>query len=94
MQKLKGSEEGYVMTIVDGQFADYRWEDGRWNFDAFKDAKGNVVWDAVIDAEIARRQLLEETPVASISESVRFDTSEIPWWAWVKRFHLPEVHRC
>ena len=20
-----------------------------------------------------------------------FDTAEIPWWAWVKRFHLPEV---
>ena len=20
-----------------------------------------------------------------------FDTAEIPWWAWVRRFHLPEV---
>lgn len=25
------------------------------------------------------------------SEVVNFDTSDIPWWAWVKRFHLPEV---
>jgi hypothetical protein len=22
---------------------------------------------------------------------VLFDTAEIPWWAWVRRFHLPEV---
>lgn len=47
----------------------------------------------MIDAEIERRKILEETPVASISDAVRFDTSEIPWWAWVKRFHLPVVHK-
>ena len=46
----------------------------------------------VIDAEILRRELLEKTPIASVNqEPVNFDTSEIPWWAWVKRFHLPEV---
>lgn len=46
----------------------------------------------VIDAEIERRKLLEDTPVASLREDpVNFDTSEIPWWAWVRRFHLPEV---
>lgn len=22
-----------------------------------------------------------------------FDTSEIPWWAWVRRFHLPEAEK-
>jgi hypothetical protein len=22
-----------------------------------------------------------------------FDTSIIPWWAWIKRFHLPEAER-
>lgn len=22
-----------------------------------------------------------------------FDTAEIPWWAWVKRFHLPEAEK-
>jgi hypothetical protein len=47
----------------------------------------------VIDAEMARRKLLEESPIASTQEEpVLFDTSEIPWWAWVRRFHLPEVY--
>lgn len=46
----------------------------------------------MIDAEIARRKLLEESPVASVNGAVKFDTSSIPWWAWVKRFHLPEVY--
>lgn len=48
----------------------------------------------VIDAEMARRKLLEESPIPSTNEEpVFFDTAEIPWWAWVRRFHLPEV-RC
>ena len=43
---------------------------------------------------MARRKLLEETPIPSITEeAVVFDTAEIPWWAWVRRFHLPEVGR-
>lgn len=46
----------------------------------------------VIDAEIVRRQLLEEVPIPSTNEEpVLFDTAEIPWWAWIRRFHLPEV---
>ncbi len=46
----------------------------------------------VIDTEIQRRKLLEATPIACRNEDpVNFDTSEIPWWAWVRRFHLPEV---
>ena len=46
----------------------------------------------VIDAEIVRRQLLEEVPIPSTNEEpVFFDTAEIPWWAWMRRFHLPEV---
>jgi hypothetical protein len=46
----------------------------------------------VIDAEIARRKLLEDSPIPSTNEDpVLFDTAEIPWWAWVRRFHLPEV---
>ena len=46
----------------------------------------------VIDAEMGRRKLLEDAPVASINDDpVNFDTDEIPWWAWVQRFHLPEV---
>ena len=48
----------------------------------------------VIDAEMGRRRLLEDTPIASTNEDpVFFDTDQIPWWAWVKRFHLPEVSR-
>lgn len=46
----------------------------------------------VIDAEMERRKLLAETPVDSIyGQPVNFDTQSIPWWAWVRRFHLPEV---
>lgn len=49
----------------------------------------------VIDAEMARRKLLEDLPIPSTNEEpVLFDTSEIPWWAWIKRFHLPEVGGC
>lgn len=41
---------------------------------------------------MGRRKLLEDAPVASINDDpVNFDTDEIPWWAWVQRFHLPEV---
>ena len=41
---------------------------------------------------MARRKLLEDTPIPCTNEDpVVFDTSEIPWWAWVRRFHLPEV---
>jgi hypothetical protein len=46
----------------------------------------------VIDAEMGRRKMLEDSPIASTNEDpVFFDTAQIPWWAWVKRFHLPEV---
>ena len=46
----------------------------------------------VIDAEMARRKILEDSPIPSTNEEpVFFDTAEIPWWAWVRRFHLPEV---
>lgn len=48
----------------------------------------------VIDAEIARRKLLEDSPIPSTNEEpVNFDTSEIPLWAWVKRFHLPVAEK-
>lgn len=45
-----------------------------------------------IFAEVVRRKLLEANPVSSNNdEPVVFDTSIVPWWAWVKRFHLPEA---
>jgi len=92
-RKLKGEAVGNVLQIVEGEFSDFRWVDGRWNYNEFKNGDGNVDWDAVIDAEIARRQMLEESPIASINDAVKFDTSEIPWWAWVKRFHLPVAEK-
>ena len=43
---------------------------------------------------MARRKLLEDAPIPSTNEDpVNFDTSEIPWWAWVRRFHLPEAEK-
>lgn len=48
----------------------------------------------VILAEARRRKWLEDNPEASSNdEPVVFDTSIIPWWAWIKRFHLPEAER-
>jgi len=87
-------EQKTVMQIVDGRFKDDRWIDGRWDLSQFAGADGNTDWDRVIDAEIARRKLLEANPIACMNEDpVNFDTSEIPWWAWVKRFHLPEAEK-
>lgn len=88
---------GPVMQITDdGKFRDFRWTGGRWvlSHPAFKGANGEIDWDLVIDAEMARRKLLEDYPIPSITEeAVLFDTSEIPWWAWVRRFHLPEAEK-
>lgn len=42
--------------------------------------------------EVVRRKWLEDNPEASSNEEpVVFETSTVPWWAWVKRFHLPEA---
>lgn len=85
---------GPTMQIIDGRFVDSRWAAGRWTLSKFAGADGATDWDAVIDAEMARRKLLEETPIPSTNEDpVFFDTSEIPWWAWVRRFHLPEAEK-
>jgi len=91
-------ESGPVMMITeDGKFRDFRWKNGRWDLTSptFKAANGiDMDWDAVIDAEMARRKLLEDTPIPCTNEEpVLFDTSEIPWWAWVRRFHLPEAEK-
>lgn len=83
------------MQLQDGRFVDDRWTGGRWVLSKFADAKsGETDWDAVIDAEMARRRLLEGAPIPSTNEEpVLFDTAEIPWWAWVRRFHLPEAEK-
>lgn len=86
-------EAGAVPVVaIDGAFSDARWVDGRWDFEQFKGEDGEVDWDAVIDAEVVRRKILEATPEAcKIDDPVDFDLSEIPWTAWVKRFHLPQA---
>jgi len=44
--------------------------------------------------EARRRKWLEDYPEATnTDEAVVFDTSIIPWWAWMKRFHLPEAEK-
>ncbi|XP_077237379.1 light-harvesting complex-like protein 3 isotype 1, chloroplastic [Tasmannia lanceolata] len=82
---------GSVVRTVQSKFEDPRWVGGSWDLKQFsKDGKTN--WDSVIDAEVRRRKWLEGNPESSSNDApVVFDTSIIPWWAWVKRFHLPEA---
>ncbi|CAI0403702.1 unnamed protein product [Linum tenue] len=43
-------------------------------------------------SEARRRKWLEANPESSSNDDlIVFDTSIIPWWAWVKRYHLPEA---
>lgn len=73
------------------KFQDPRWVSGTWDLNQFK-KDGETHWDSVIDAEVRRRKWLEDNPESSSNEEpVLFDTSIIPWWAWMKRFHLPEA---
>ena len=57
--------------------------------------RGSIISLAqVIDVEMERRRLLEQSPIPSTNEEpVLFDTDEIPWWVWIARFHLPEVRQ-
>nr|XP_004245825.1 light-harvesting complex-like protein 3 isotype 2, chloroplastic [Solanum lycopersicum] len=72
-------------------FQDPRWVGGTWDLKQFQ-KDGETHWDSVIDAEVRRRKWLEDNPESSSNEEpVLFDTSIIPWWAWMKRFHLPEA---
>ncbi|KAJ7200932.1 hypothetical protein O6H91_Y494200 [Diphasiastrum complanatum] len=74
-----------------GKFEDPRWRNGTWDIQQFS-KDGKVNWDAVIDAEASRRKCLEKNPEASSNTNpVIFNTSIVPWWAWVKRFHLQEA---
>ena len=41
-----------------------RWVNGTWDFKYFKKADGETDWDAVLDVEIARRELLERSPIS------------------------------
>lgn len=75
-------------------FTDDRWsvEKGCWDFDAFKGSDGETDWNAVVDAEVRRRKILEDYPCAGDENyPVTFDLGMIPWQVWVTRFHLPEA---
>ncbi|KAL8152190.1 hypothetical protein V2J09_009950 [Rumex salicifolius] len=73
------------------RFDDSRWVNGTWDLKQFT-KNGATDWDSVIDAEARRRKWLENSPEPSSNdEPVLFDTSIIPWWAWIKKFHLPEA---
>ncbi|KAJ9173313.1 hypothetical protein P3X46_016464 [Hevea brasiliensis] len=95
-----GAEEstlGSNGTVADAEvkpeskFIEPRWVGGTWDLKQFQ-KDGKTDWDAVIDAEVRRRKWLEGNPESSRNDDpVVFDTSIIPWWAWIKRFHLPEA---
>ncbi|XVF10925.1 hypothetical protein REPUB_Repub07fG0225300 [Reevesia pubescens] len=73
------------------EFEDPRWIGGTWDLKQFQ-KYGSTDWDAVIDAEVRRRKWLQDNPETTSNDApVVFDTSIIPWWAWMKRFHLPEA---
>ncbi|KAK8945675.1 hypothetical protein KSP40_PGU011532 [Platanthera guangdongensis] len=77
--------------MADQVFKDPRWVSGTWDLMQFQKG-GKTDWDAVIDAEARRRKWLEDNPEASSEDTpVNFETSIIPWWVWVKRYHLPEA---
>ncbi|CAA2952811.1 light-harvesting complex 3 isotype 2, chloroplastic [Olea europaea subsp. europaea] len=76
--------------VSSNKFQDPKWVGGTWDLTQFaKDGKTD--WDAVIDA-VKRRKWMEDNPQSSSNEDpIAFDTAIIPWWAWIKRFHLPEA---
>ena len=81
-----------MMGQSQDQWSDSRWVNGTWDLEQFKKADGTTDWDAVIDAEIVHRKMLEENP-AVYDHDGTFDTSQIPWQVWVRRFHLPEAEK-
>ncbi|GAB4857706.1 hypothetical protein Ancab_015612 [Ancistrocladus abbreviatus] len=63
---------------------------------AIKQARGYLIslWTSLANTflEARRRKWLENNPESSSNDDpVVFDTSIIPWWAWIKKFHLPEA---
>ncbi|KAB1208000.1 hypothetical protein CJ030_MR7G002562 [Morella rubra] len=85
-----GTAEAGEVKVV-SKFEEPRWVGGTWDLKQFE-KDGKTDWDAVIDAEARRRKWLEGNPESSSNDDpIVFDTSIIPWWAWTKRFHLPEA---
>ena len=95
--EAEATEEGNGAPVAETaeesvvKFEDPKWVSGTWDLKQFQ-KDGATDWDAVIDAEVKRRKWLEDNPESSNNDfPVVFDTSIIPWWAWMKRFHLPEA---
>ncbi|KAG7532386.1 hypothetical protein ISN45_Aa08g000750 [Arabidopsis thaliana x Arabidopsis arenosa] len=83
------SDLGTAATVI--KFEDAKWVNGTWDLKQFE-KDGKTDWDSVIVSEAKRRKWLEDNPeTTSNDEPVLFDTSIIPWWAWMKRYHLPEA---
>ncbi|XP_039022603.1 light-harvesting complex-like protein 3 isotype 2, chloroplastic [Hibiscus syriacus] len=86
--------KGAAMSMTSGaavevlsKFEDPKWIWGTWDLKQFK-KDGTTDGDAVIDAG----KFIQDNPeTTSNDDPVVFDTSIIPWWAWMKRFHLPEA---
>ena len=74
------------------KWEDSRWVNGTWDLAQFAKADGTTDWNAVIDAEIVHRKMLEENP-AVYDEDGTFDLGQIPWQVWMMRFHLPEAEK-
>ena len=74
------------------QWKDARWVNGTWDLAQFAKADGTTDWNAVIDAEIVHRKMLEENPAVYDEDGV-FDLGQIPWQVWMTRFHLPEAEK-
>ena len=74
------------------KWKDARWVNGTWDLAQFAKADGTTDWNAVIDAEIVHRKMLEENPAVYDEDGV-FDLGQIPWQVWMTRFHLPEAEK-
>ena len=83
---------GAIFSGEQSAWKDPRWVNGNWDLEQFKNAEGEVDWDAVIDAEVVHRKMLEDRP-AVYDEDGLFDTSVVPWHVWMRRFHLPEAEK-
>ncbi|GMJ00434.1 light-harvesting-like 3:1 [Hibiscus trionum] len=98
LEKSSAGSNGAAMSMTSAaevevltKFEEPRWIGGTWDLKQFQ-KDGSTDWDAVIDAEVRRRKWLQDNPeTTSNDDPVVFDTSIIPWWAWMKRFHLPEA---
>ncbi|EXC21076.1 hypothetical protein L484_017086 [Morus notabilis] len=85
------AEDGGETEASVAKFTDERWKNGTWDLNKFVE-DGKMDWDGLIVAEARRRKFLELHPEAATNQDpVLFRSSIIPWWAWLKRSHLPEA---